>query len=292
MNNYRKILLAVTLLLTVAVGKAQVKISISGNGTVADNPSPQLEIDSAIYKVSYRMVCVPDTTDRGNKKAGQVLLFIGKNSRCLFIDQAEVEIDSIEARARVEGANPFSISTSSLKNKRVFKPIIAINYPEPNQVLYQEYGGIEKRYIDKSSHIEWNITDETEEVLGYNCRKATTHYRGRDYEAWYTEELPLGFGPYMFRGLPGLIFKIHDVEHDYEFSLVGFEKLSQPFVLTIDDYKVEMMSREEFRKLERARHEDPMISMSEGVHDVRIFNSDGKEIKSLPPRPYNPIERE
>lgn len=292
MNNYRKIIFVVFLLFAVAAGKTQIKISISGNGIVADNPSPQLEIDSAIYKVSYRMVCVPDTTYRENKKVGQVLLFIGKNNRCLFIDQTEVETDSMEMRARAEGANPFSISTSSLKNQRVFKPVLAINYPEPGQVLYQEYGGVEKRYIDTGSHIEWTITDEMENVLGYNCRKATTHYRGRDYEAWYAEELPLSHGPYMFRGLPGLIFKIYDVEHDYEFSLLGFEKLSQPFMLTIDDYEVEMMSREEFRKLERAKHEDPMISMSEGVRNVQIFDSDGKEIKSLPPRPYNPIERE
>ena len=27
-------------------------------------------------------------------------------------------------------------------------------------------------------------------VLGYTCHKATTRFRGRDYIAWYTEEIP------------------------------------------------------------------------------------------------------
>lgn len=270
---------------------AQIRISISG-GSVDDRPIPQLEIDSALYKISYRMSFIPDTTNRENRRDGVVMLYVGKNNRCLFIDKSEVESDSLSAKARAAGENPFSSGTFVSVGRKVFKPVIAVNYPHEGDVLYQEFGGIETRYIDHDAVMDWTITDESRDILGYECRKATTDYRGRHYEAWYAEDLPLGFGPYMFRGLPGLIFEINDTAREYEFSLLGFERLAQPFVLTIDDYQVEKMTRDEFRKLERAKYNDPMMDMSGGVENLHVYDSDGKEIKHSAPRPYNPIERE
>ena len=61
-------------------------------------------------------------------------------------------------------------------------------------------------------------------ILGYTCHKATTRFRGRDYVAWYTEEIPLSYGPYKFRGLPGLITCIYDKDRDHVFTLQGFER--------------------------------------------------------------------
>jgi hypothetical protein len=39
------------------------------------------------------------------------------------------------------------------------------------------------------------------------CKKATTNFRGRYWEAWYTEEIPIGQGPWKLCGLPGMILK-------------------------------------------------------------------------------------
>ena len=52
-----------------------------------------------------------------------------------------------------------------------------------------------------------------------------TRFRGRDYVAWYTEEIPLPpMGPYKFGGLPGLITCIYDTQREHIYTLVGFEK--------------------------------------------------------------------
>lgn len=55
---------------------------------------------------------------------------------------------------------------------------------------------------------EWTIyEDSTLTVLGMECKKATTNFRGRYWEAWYTEEIPISQGPWKLCGLPGMILK-------------------------------------------------------------------------------------
>ena len=66
----------------------------------------------------------------------------------------------------------------------------------------------------------WNIEKETKETPGMKVQKATTSYGGRKWIAWFTNEIPLQEGPYVFYGLPGLITEINDTQNDYIFSLV------------------------------------------------------------------------
>ena len=71
----------------------------------------------------------------------------------------------------------------------------------------------------------WTIRDDTITIAGYSCQKAICDWRGRSYEAWFTSEIPISEGPWKFMGLPGLIVKLHDVKHHYEFELVRFRKI-------------------------------------------------------------------
>ena len=55
---------------------------------------------------------------------------------------------------------------------------------------------------------QWTLTQDTATVSGYHCQKATCSYHGRDFEAWFTTEVPVKYGPWKFGGLPGLIVKV------------------------------------------------------------------------------------
>jgi GLPGLI family protein len=56
-------------------------------------------------------------------------------------------------------------------------------------------------------------------INGYKSQKAKTSYGGRNYEAWFTTQIPIPDGPYKFCGLPGLIIKISDSKNHYVFEL-------------------------------------------------------------------------
>ncbi len=77
----------------------------------------------------------------------------------------------------------------------------------------------------------WQIHPDTMTHLGYRCQKATCTWRGRDYEAWFTPEIPVNDGSMKFFGLPGLIVKVADTENTYIFNLKGIERKIKPIYL-------------------------------------------------------------
>lgn len=82
-----------------------------------------------------------------------------------------------------------------------------------------------KNYLvnDTLSNFSWKITKERKRILSYNCIKATTQFRGRDYVAWFTEDIPLQNGPWKFCGLPGLIVKVFDVKQVFSYQLISVD---------------------------------------------------------------------
>ncbi len=91
------------------------------------------------------------------------------------------------------------------------------------------------RYIAESiPRINWQLTEEYKEILGYNARKATANYRGRDYIAFFTDKLPVSDGPWKFNGLPGLILEIYDSENKVSYEAISIkisEKANHKFDL-------------------------------------------------------------
>lgn len=84
-------------------------------------------------------------------------------------------------------------------------------------------------------------------LLGYNCFKASTTFRGRDYIAYFTDEISISEGPYKFKGLPGLILKVSSTDNDYSFTAVGLEKKSEELNLGLKNNI--MVSRKEYLNL-------------------------------------------
>lgn len=77
-------------------------------------------------------------------------------------------------------------------------------------------------YQDKVSH-QWKLHNEVQTIGNFKCHKATTKFRGRKYEVWYTTEIPVNFGPWKFNGLPGLILRVNDKSKEV---LIELTKLS------------------------------------------------------------------
>ena len=62
---------------------------------------------------------------------------------------------------------------------------------------------------DEIDIFNWQIENSKDTLIaGYTCQKATTTFRGRDYEAYFTNEIANQGGPWKFDGLPGLILSV------------------------------------------------------------------------------------
>lgn len=82
-------------------------------------------------------------------------------------------------------------------------------------------------YSEPIQNIKWYITDEKATFQGISCIKATCHFRGRDWIAWFAPDIPISDGPWKFHGLPGLIIYISDVDRTHIFSLLDLRKPSE-----------------------------------------------------------------
>ncbi len=64
---------------------------------------------------------------------------------------------------------------------------------------------------EKVKNISWKIhNNTTDKILGFSVAKATGYFRGRIYTVWFTDEIPVKFGPWKLQGLPGLILEAKD----------------------------------------------------------------------------------
>ena len=111
----------------------------------------------------------------------------------------------------------------------------------------------------------WNISDDTLTIAGYLCQKATCHFRGRDFIAWFASDIPINNGPWKFGGLPGLIMKVNDIDEKFIYECVRIER--QDFKIYMPDFsKHGKADRIKLMKLITEAHED--LSKAAGLVEV------------------------
>ena len=105
------------------------------------------------------------------------------------------------------------------------------------------------RYTEPWPSMHWTVGTEKQTICGYQCQKATCHWRGRDFVAWFASDIPVKQGPWRFNGLPGLILKLYDTERFYTFEAVCLKNTHAPMMLY--DFKYNKSTRQRVRKLQR-----------------------------------------
>lgn len=73
--------------------------------------------------------------------------------------------------------------------------------------------------LDSLPSIKWTIfSEQKKEILGFDCIKAKANFRGSEIEAYFTEKIPVPFGPFKFKGLPGLILEVYNVNSNNKYK--------------------------------------------------------------------------
>jgi len=129
-----------------------------------------------------------------------------------------------------------------------------------NTKPYQSY------YLCKEElpQIDWNITNEIKSKDGIELTKATTTFRGRNYDVWFSYEYPISIGPWKFQGLPGLIFEVIDqtkpFNYQWQLKKISNKKGIIPF--TGKNIKNVISTRELLQKFKEEQMNETDIIMS------------------------------
>lgn len=217
-------------------------------------------IGSYQYKITYSLKYQPDSTNAENMETDNMVLFVGdKISR--FLSEGHVMKDSIlNANPKSKSWGAFNKLMSQVPNYK-FKYFIYKRVPEGKLSFIKCIGNNNFRYTERLNQIKWEIAPETKELFGYKAHKAKTHFAGRDYIAWFTQEVPISDGPYKFQGLPGLIIKIHDTENDYDFAFTGLKKLKKPVKVKFSKKDFVTITQSKMRRAKEQNDRHPFAQL-------------------------------
>jgi len=115
---------------------------------------------------------------------------------------------------------------------------------------------LKKRFFvdDATLQLQWKLKEDTKEINGYHCKKATVNLRGRDWEVWYTPDIPMYYGPWKFYGLPGLIVAAYESSGKFWFQLTKMTTNSDMIFPEIISKDFKYVSLKEYDLLEEEIH--------------------------------------
>ncbi len=99
-------------------------------------------------------------------------------------------------------------------------PYYVFNYDYTNENMYQRVFMYPKQVkqplpkiaSERLDNLNWNISNQSKQILGYKAFLATTTFRGRDYSVWFTKDINAEMFPWKLKGLPGVILEFEDKE--------------------------------------------------------------------------------
>ncbi|NRS93188.1 GLPGLI family protein [Chryseobacterium sp. 16F] len=139
------------------------------------------------------------------------VLDINKNS-CTFYSNEYLKVDSLN-----KAHNTYKFAYPNFKK--------IITKKENEDYIFINSMSMATYYYPKKIKLKWILSDDKKVIGKFSVQKATTNYGGRKWTAWFTNEIPLPYGPYIFYDLPGLVLEVYDNANDYHFTFVENKNL-------------------------------------------------------------------
>ncbi len=279
-------------LATIIAGYAQnvQVIRVEGGGMSANSVSAteHKEIAKGVIEFMYDYRFLRDTTDITSESTDRMILQVGYGIS-KFSSYRTMQIDSLirVSTADQVQANPERYIGGT--SWSVYK-----NYPTGKFTTTDKIATDWFLVEELIPELQWTLTDDTKEILGYKCKSAKCSFRGREYSAYYTDEIPVADGPWKFGGLPGFIMEVCDADNHYSFTCVGINSKADR-TITMPEVSYNKTSRVKFYQT-KYRYDTNPLSYLETVSGIKVnVTSNGEKRDDLSkPREltYDYIERD
>lgn len=201
-------------------------------------------------------------------------LTINDNDNSYYYESMIKEKNENETKGYEDGTLNQTVFVRKGKDKKRYQI-----YKERKDSLYNIDFIDDKKIMvyEKFPKFDWQIQDETKKIDIYNCNKAIANFRGRNYIAWFTSEIPIHFGPWKFNGLPGAILQVYDESKSFAWTAKKIRQVETDIPLKIDD-NLHLISLEKFvtenEKSKQARSDIMMLKFADRGAEVvkREFN--------------------
>lgn len=235
----------------------------------------------ANYLIKYEVNFVLDSTNREDVKHEVHRLYTG-STVSNYLSEGRFLRDSMMLSMRNQSRNATRRMSANMQNMPTseFNPIVFKDFA--NSEVWIKHSLIRDHYLyeEQEVPIQWEFIDESKEIESYTVQKATTNFGGRDWEAWFTLEIPIVDGPYVFSGLPGLILELYDTDMDYHFNLASLAPLEVAYSIDSEDggsYK--KVSKADFVKAYKSYQKNPSASVTRNLPaNFEVTEADGRKV--------------
>ena len=198
-----------------------------------------------------------------------------------------------------DGENTYSYNLNLFKNLQMLtekfnNDFSNSNYkPSPREFFVYNYKSKLNEFYDKVNvwyktseiiDIKWQLSNEEKSFLNFKCQKATCNFRGRDYEAWFTTEIPLPIAPWKLKGLPGAVLYAVDKTGSVEFIASSVNTNTTENIIEIPK-NVEYLTVEKYKEIK-----DNYLNNLNLNFTVTKNGEDFKPSNKKRKAPTNPIE--
>lgn len=162
--------------------------------------------------------------------------------------------------------------------------------------IERPFSGQDFIYKEAKPDFNWIITDKEKLVGGFNCLLAIGSFRGREYHAWFTLDIPISAGPWKLMGLPGLILEAADTTGQVKFELVRIENKPKATPVTLSKRSKSITKQEWVNMMEAFRNNpNAFLSANAGVSassntETNVALKSKEPTSSRQPKANNPLE--
>lgn len=213
----------------------------------------------------YNYKFIPDSTNHQNVKDELMILNIQKD-RSEFYSSERYSSDSTQLAESSKGLMAMPYNKEMISDR-------VINYPQSNLAEYITFMSWDKYVVKQEIDLKWKLENEFSTILNYDVQKATSEFGGRKWIAWFAKEIPIQYGPYKFKNLPGLILKVEDTNKNHIFELKGIKNSVADFEYPkLNNYKEFNLSYDQFVKKFKNYRKNPTADLIDQIPDQRDAN--------------------
>jgi len=181
------------------------------------------DADRALMRVRYNYIHIKDTTQKKKPHQENMLLVTGRNAS-VYTSYDKLNRTIKNNNRLMEQFQPGSANPKTGINTEARSPVTASDFFfffSAHKMFVKER--LVNNYVleEPLEKIDWKIHTDTLTISGIQCQKATAHFKGRNWIAWFSKEMPFQSGPWKLNGLPGLIVEAYDEKKEVIFEFDG-----------------------------------------------------------------------
>lgn len=233
-----------------------------------------------IYEYTY----ISDSLS--NVKSSEIIRLDIINEKSVSYGEKKFKFDSIRVENSKKGIREMTPPSEKFYSDMVIKNIFE------SKITYLTYLANNKLIVDENNEFIWKLLPNYSLILGYKVQEAETTFRGRTWRAWFSSDLPISDGPYKFRGLPGLIFKVYDTTCSHKFEIISIKNIDTYVFPEVRDYidKIEV-NYSSYQNLFKKNRDNPVAHLIGKIPDY--YDADGNFVSgTLKLREIEKIDKE